>query len=152
MSKYIEVEIPEAKITVTALLNEAEEPEMCERFWELLKEPLKGMNCHTLSTGCLFDARPRPPRHPVKIGFQASGIGKTKKLYSELDPGMLLYSGYEVTICYGEHITEPLMASGSCIATVIPEELDKFYKAGKFVWDIQSCVHSTTTTIFRRKA
>ena len=56
MSKFIEIEFPESGITVTAKLNEAEEPEMCERFWNLLKEPLRTMNCHTLSTGCLFDA------------------------------------------------------------------------------------------------
>ena len=79
MSKYIEVEIPEAKITVTALLNEAEEPEMCERFWELLKEPLKGMNCHTLSTGCLFDARPRPPRHPGARRQGRAGSGPARR-------------------------------------------------------------------------
>ena len=151
MSKFIEIEFPESGITVTAKLNEAEEPEMCERFWNLLKEPLRTMNCHTLSTGCLFDARPRPPRHPVKIGFQASNLSKVKRLYSELTPGMLLYSGYEVTTCYGAHVTEPLPTSGSYIAQVIDEDLNKYYEEGKYVWDAQSYEHKPTMTIFRRK-
>ena len=92
MSKFINIEFPESNIIVTAGLNESEEPEMCERFWNLLDKPLKTMNCHTLSSGCLFDARPRPPRHPVKIGFQASNLARVKRLYSELVPGMVLYS------------------------------------------------------------
>ena len=151
MSRFIEVEFPEAGITVTAALNEAEEPEMCKRFWDLLEEPLRTMNCHTLSTGCLFDARPRPPKHPVKIGFQASNLAKVKRLYSELVPGMLLYSGYEITTCYGAHVTEPLSTSGSYLAQVIDEDLGKYYNAGKYVWDAQSYEHKPTMTIFRRK-
>lgn len=151
MGRFIEIEFPESNIIVTAQLNEKEEPEMCERFWRLLDKPLKTMNCHTLSSGCLFDARPRPPKHPVKIGFQASNLALVKRLYSELTPGMVLYSGYEITTCYGEHITEPLLTSGSYIAQVIEQDLKKYYDAGKYIWIAQSFEHIPTMTIFHRK-
>ena len=151
MSKFINIEFPESNIIVTAGLNESEEPEMCERFLNLLDKTLKTMNCHTLSSGCLFDARPRPPRHPVKIGFQASNLARVKRLYSELVSGMVLYSGYEITTCYGDHITEPLLTSGSYIAQVIDGDLNAYYRAGKYIWIAQSYEHKPTMTIFYRK-
>lgn len=150
MKRVVEIEFPEAGIIVHAALNDAEEPEMCNRLWDLLETPVKMANCHTLSTGCFFDARPRPSRHPVKIGFQASNISRVKRLYSEMEAGMVLYSGYEMGMVYGDHITEPLVASGTYVAQILPEDIEKFYNAGKFVWRSMAFLHEPTTTIMRR--
>lgn len=150
MAKMIELEFPEAGISVRATLNEAEEPEMCERLWGVLESPIRMANCHTLSTGDFFDARMRPPKHPVKIGFQAANISRIKRLYSEMEAGMVLFSGIEMGLVYGDHITEPLVASGTYVAHVLKEDLEKFYKAGKFVWETMAYKHELTTTVARR--
>ncbi len=151
MERKIEIEFPETGITVTAVLNDTEEPVMSQRLWDLLEEPVKMVNCHTLSTGCFFDARPRPAYHPVEIGFQVANLSKVKRLYCDMLPGMILFSGYECGIIYGEYITEPLVASGTFVAQVVEEDIDKLYKAGHEVWNIQMYLHVPSTTIMRRK-
>lgn len=76
MVRKIELEWPDAKIKVSATLLEKDEPELSERIWNLLDKPLKMICQHTLSTGHLFSADARPPRHPVTVGSQATPIGK----------------------------------------------------------------------------
>ncbi|MDD4365349.1 MAG: hypothetical protein PHF19_06360 [Synergistales bacterium] len=151
MKKMLEIEFPEAEVTVSAVLNDVEEPIMSQRLWDLVKEPVKMVNCHTLSTGCFFDARPRPAYHPVEIGFQVANLSKVKRLYCDMKPGMILFSGYECGVIYGEHITEPLVASGTFVAQVVEEDLEKLYEAGHFIWNQQMYIHVPTTTIVRRK-
>ena len=151
MNRKIEIEFPEAEIKVYATLRDNEEPEMCDRLWEILEKPVRMANAHTVSTGCFFDARPRPPKHAVKVGTQAKNIGRKKSLYCDLEPGTVLYSGYEIGICYGDHITEPLTTSGTFVAEVDKENMDDLYKAGKFVWNAQYFTHLLTTTIVSRK-
>ena len=68
-----------------------------------------------------------------------------------MEPGMILFSGYECGVIYGEHITEPLVASGTFVAQVIREDLDKLYEAGHNIWNFQMYIHKPTTTIIRRK-
>lgn len=147
----IEIEFPEVNTTVTAVLNDEQEPEMAQRLWDLVEQPVKMANCHTLSTGCFFDARPRPAYHPVEIGFQVANLSKIKRLYCDMKPGMILFSGYECGVVYGEHITEPLVASGTFVAQVIDEDLEKLYEAGHNIWNFQMYIHKLTTTIIRRK-
>ncbi len=151
MERRIEIEFPESRIKVTAILNDKEEPEMSQRLWDLVEQPVKMINCHTLSTGCFFDARPRPAYHPVEIGFQVANLSKVKRLYCDMFPGMILFSGYECGLVYGDHITEPLVASGTYVAQVVEEDLEKFYEAGCHVWNTQMFMHVPTTTIIRRK-
>ncbi|MGN0881803.1 hypothetical protein [Cloacibacillus porcorum] len=151
MKRMIEIEFPEVNATVTAVLNDEQEPEMAQRLWDLVEQPVKMANCHTLSTGCFFDARPRPAYHPVEIGFQVANLSKVKRLYCDMEPGMILFSGYECGVIYGEHITEPLVASGTFVAQVIREDLDKLYEAGHNIWNFQMYIHKPTTTIIRRK-
>ncbi len=151
MKRMIEIEFPEVNTTVTAVLNDEQEPEMAQRLWELVEQPVKMANCHTLSTGCFFDARPRPAYHPVEIGFQVANLSKVKRLYCDMKPGMILFSGYECGVVYGEHITEPLVASGTFVAQVIDEDLEKLYEAGHNIWNFQMYIHKLTTTIIRRK-
>ena len=151
MKRMIEIEFPEVNTTVTAVLNDEQEPEMAQRLWELVEQPIKMANCHTLSTGCFFDARPRPAYHPVEIGFQVANLSKVKRLYCDMKPGMILFSGYECGVVYGEHITEPLVASGTFVAQVIDEDLEKLYEAGHNIWNFQMYIHKLTTTIIRRK-
>ncbi len=151
MKRMIEIEFPEVNTTVTAVLNDEQEPEMAQRLWDLVEQPVKMANCHTLSTGCFFDARPRPAYHPVEIGFQVANLSKIKRLYCDMKPGMILFSGYECGVVYGEHITEPLVASGTFVAQVIDEDLEKLYEAGHNIWNYQMYIHKLTTTIIRRK-
>lgn len=151
MKRMIEIEFPEVNTTVTAVLNDEQEPEMAQRLWDLVEQPVKMANCHTLSTGCFFDARPRPAYHPVEIGFQVANLSKIKRLYCDMKPGMILFSGYECGVVYGEHITEPLVASGTFVAQVIDEDLEKLYEAGHNIWNFQMYIHKLTTTIIRRK-
>ena len=86
MKRMIEIEFPEVNATVTAVLNDEQEPEMAQRLWDLVEQPVKMANCHTLSTGCFFDARPRPAYHPVEIGFQVANLSKVKRLYCDMEP------------------------------------------------------------------
>lgn len=151
MKRIIEIEFPEAKISVAAIMNDVEEPIMSQRLWDLVEKPVKMINCHTLSTGCFFDARPRPPYHPVEIGSQVANLSKVKRKYCDMKPGMILFSGYECGIVYGDHITEPLVASGTYVAQVVDEDLEKLYEAGLFVWNTQMYIHKPTTTVVRRK-
>ena len=151
MERKIEIEFPESKVTVTAVLNDIEEPVMSQRLWDLVEEPVKMVNCHTLSTGCFFDARPRPAYHPVEIGFQVANLSKVKRLYCDMNPGMILFSGYECGVIYGDHITEPLVASGTYVAQVVEEDLEKLFEAGHNIWNIHQFLHVPSVTIIRRK-
>ncbi len=155
MVKKIEIEWPEAGMKVDATLLEKEEPELSERIWNLLDKPLRMICQHTLSTGHLFSADARPPRHPVTVGSQATPIGRKRWKLTELKPGMVTFSGYGsyggVFVAYGDHITEPLLAAGSVVATVPKEQLGKLMDAGKAVWNAQYVTHKLMTMTMRRK-
>lgn len=155
MVRKIELEWPDAEIKVNASLLEKEEPELSERIWNLLDKPLKMICQHTLSTGQLFSADARPPRHPVTVGSQATPIGRKRWRLTELKPGMVTFSGYGsyggVFVAYGEHITEPLLAAGSVVAKVDNEQIDDLMKAGKAVWNAQFMTHKLMTMTIRRK-
>jgi len=155
MVKKIEIEWPEAGIKVNATLLEKEEPELSERLWNLLNKPLRMICQHTLSTGHLFSADARPPRHPVTVGSQATPIGRKRWRLTQLEPGMLTFSGYGsyggIFVAYGPHITEPLLAAGSVVAIVDKKDLDNLMKAGKAVWNAQFITHKLMTMTIRRK-
>jgi hypothetical protein len=90
MNRKIMIEFPDIKSKFSATLLDEEEPELCEKFWQVLETPLKMICHHTLSTGDLFEGYGRPPIHPVEVGSQANPIGRKQWLLSKLDPGMLM--------------------------------------------------------------
>ena len=151
MDRKIMIEFPDADIEISATLLDQEEPELCDTFWKSLETPLKMACQNTLATGDLFLGWPRPPRHPVKDGTQANPIGKKRWLLTRLDPGMIIYSGVQLFVAYGPHITEPLLAGGSVVAMVDKEDLDNLMKAGKSVWNAQYMRHRLVTMTVRRK-
>jgi hypothetical protein len=151
LNKKILIEFPDVDIMCSATLLDEEEPELCDRFWKALEKPLKMICQNTLSTGDYFVALPRPPKHPLKVGSQANPIGRKRWLVSQLDPGMLVYSGCAMRVAYGPHVTEPLLAPGSVIAKVDEESIDDFLKAGKSVWNAQYMTHRLVTITFKRK-
>ena len=110
---------------------------------------------HTLSTGDLFSADARPPRHPVVVGSQATPIGNKRWKLTEMKPGMVTFSGYGsyggVFVAYGNHITEPLMAAGSVVAMVDKGHINEVMRAGAAVWNAQFVTHKLMTMIIRRK-
>lgn len=148
--RMIEIRFPEVYITVRAILNDEQEPEMAQRLWDLLANPVRMANCHTLSTGCFFDARPRPSYYPTEMGSQTDSLSKVKIKFCDMRPGMILFSGYECGVVYGEHVTEPCVASGTFVAQVIDDDLENLYKAGIDIWNIQMYIHKLTTTIMSR--
>jgi hypothetical protein len=152
MSRKIEIEFPDAEIKILATLQEKEEPERCSALWSVLKKPVKMYCYHTLSTGQFFGADGRPPRHPVKMGTQATPIGKKIRLLCQLDPGMIVYAGgYSLKVAYGHDITEPLASSGPVVAKVDKEGLGDLMKAGLGVWNAQYMTHQLVTMTVRRK-
>jgi hypothetical protein len=152
MTKKITLEFPEININVKAQLLEKEEPELSKEFWSIIGSPLKHVCQHTLSTGQFFIGRPRPPKEPRKVGSQANPIGRKSPMLSQLKPGMFIYEGLSVYMCYGPHITEPLLSGGSVVAQVYEEDLDKLMEAGKYVWNAQYFTHKVPImTIYREK-
>jgi len=150
MSKKVKIEFPEAAITVTGTLCEKEEPELCALLWNNLVKPIKCACYNTLSTGCLFIAKAKPPKEPCRTGTQAHPVGKKVKLLCDEIPGEIVYTGLDFWCCYGPE-TEPLLPGGSVAIKVDAEDLDTFINAGKFIWHCQQITHTLVTMTVSRK-
>jgi hypothetical protein len=119
--------------------------ELAPMLGSMLGEPRRMVADHTLSTGDYLIARGRPPRHPVRLGSQASPLGKTE-LLCRLKPGDILYpGGHDLHFAYGPDNTEPLMARGPVVARVDDGCLDDFFKAGRLIWEAQYRHHTLVT-------
>lgn len=151
MSRIIEIEFPEVGIKVDAALLEKKEPELSDMFWDKLANPLKTACYNTLSTGHLFIAKPRPPKSPVKIGTQANPVGRNKVLLCDMEPGNIVYTGLDVWVAYGDHITEPLVPGGSVVAQVEEKFIEDFERAGMAIWNAQYVTHKLITMNIKRK-
>ena len=117
-----------------ATMREKEEPEFCANILGRLQPgPNRICTYHTISTGCLFDAFPRPPKHPVLAGNQVDIKGNTSKLICDLEPGELSSGGWSIAFCYG-FCSEIVPIGGPVIAKVDPEYLDGFITACRDVW------------------
>ncbi|MEL7564534.1 MAG: hypothetical protein AAGU27_06585 [Dehalobacterium sp.] len=150
MCRKLEIEFSEAGITVSAALLEKEEPELSKVLWNDLEKPVKFACYNTLSTGCLFIGKARPPKSPVKTGTQAVPVGKKQILLCDMTPGEIVYTGLDLWACYGPE-TEPLVPGGSVVVKVDDEDIDAFIEAGKFIWNAQQITHKLATMIVRRK-
>jgi len=148
--KKIEVYFPESDIAVTAALLESEEPELCQQLWTAVKEPLRMACHHTMSTGDVFVAFPRPPKHPPQIGTQANPIGRKEVLWSDLQVGQLFWRGWNMGVAYGK-CTEPLNPGGSVVAQIDVKDVDDFIKACKEVWNCSYFKHCISSIVIRRK-
>lgn len=117
-----------------ATMREKEEPEFCAQLLNALK-PGKNPICtyHTISTGCLFDAFPRPPKHPQLGGNQVDIKGNSSKLICDLEPGEISSSCWSWAFCYG-FCSEIVAIGGPVIAKCDPEYLDGFITACRDIW------------------
>lgn len=149
--KTISIKFPESDVTVTAELLLDEEPELCSQMWDYLEEPKKMACHHTISTGDVFVAFPRPPKHPPVTGTQAQPVGRhTEVLWSDLQPGDVFWRGWNCGIAYG-NCTEPLNPGGCIVAKVIDEDMEVFKKACKTVWYSIYFHHFTPSVVLARK-
>jgi hypothetical protein len=153
MVKKIECEWPEIGASVKATLLEKDEPELCNELWERIPTPVKMICRHPTSTGYEFGAAERPPKQPVKMGTQATPLGRKKWLLTRIKSGSIVYSisgGYGgLTLFYGP-CTEPLPTRGSVVARVDEEDMDDLVKGGKYVWNAQYITHLPTIMIVKR--
>ncbi|NLC10931.1 MAG: DUF3830 family protein [Firmicutes bacterium] len=149
--KKISIYFPESNITVRASLLEEEEPELCQLLWEAVKEPLRMACHHTMSTGDVFVAFPRPPKHPPQTGTQAKPLGRKNVLWSDLQVGQLFWRGWNMGVAYGK-CTEPLNPGGSVVAQVDEEDLDAFVEACQEVWNCCYFKHCLATIVVKREA
>lgn len=150
MTRKIQLEWPSEEIKVVATLLEEEEPELCDLLWENLEEPLKMFCRHPVSTGQEFSAAARPPRHPVKTGVL---LGRTKRMFSEIQPGSINYSvhgGYGGLSCYYGPCTEPITVSGAVVGKVSEGEMPELIKAGVAVWNAYYMLHEPILMYTRR--
>lgn len=150
MTRKVKIEFPEVGITVTASLLEKEEPESSELLWKYLEKPVRAACYNTLSTGCLFIGKAKPPKEPIKIGTQANPVGRKLKLLCDMIPGEIMFTGMDFWCCYGPE-TEPLLGGGSVVIVVDPEDLDNYIKAGKYIWHCQQITHTLATMTVSRK-
>ena len=150
MTKKVEIVFPESGITVTASMLEKEEPESSELLWNYLEKPVRCAIYNTLSTGCLFIGKARPPYDPVKIGTQAEPVGRNLKMLCDMIPGEIMFTGMDFWCCYGPE-TEPLLGGGAVAIVIDPECLDDFIKAGKHIWHCQQITHTLATMTVKRK-
>ena len=149
MSKKADLVFPEFNIALTGTFLEAEEPELCQRLWEML--PLEALCVHTLSTGSLFLGRFRPPREAQRAGTQLKPLGRGAPVcLCELQPGDVSFAGDMLICAYGK-ITEPLPGGGPVVLRVDPACLTKFQEAGKAVWDNHVGGHRRVTLVLKRK-
>jgi hypothetical protein len=151
MNRKVEIEFPFLEIKVLATLCDQEEPELCEMLWKNIEKPLKAACHNTLTTGDLFVGYPRPPREPIQAGSQANPIGRKLTLFSDLEPGMLVYSGQKIYVAYGDHLTEPVSTSSSVVGKVDEEFMRDLMRAGKGVWHAHYLEHKSLTMMVRRK-
>lgn len=150
MARKIELEWPSISITVTVILLDEEEPELCNLLWENLKNPMKLFCRHPVSTGQEFSAAARPPKHPVRTGVI---LGRNKRMFCEIPPGSINYSvhgGYGGLSCYYGPCTEPITVSGAVVGKVSSDKLQLLRKAGLEVWNHYYLKHTPITMIARR--
>jgi len=150
--RKIVIEFPKANINVSAVMQDNEEPKICQVLWKTLEQPIRMICHHTLSTGDYFQACGRPPRHPVSIGSQATPIGRQRCLLCRLKPGSIIYAGgHEIAVVYGRTITEPLMARGPIVAQIPAENLGDIWNVGRIIWNAQYITHELVIITLRRE-
>lgn len=148
--KKIKISFPESNIEVTANLLLEEEPDLCRQLWDAIEEPSRMACHHTMSTGDVFVAFPRPPKHPPITGTQANPIGRKSVLWSDLTAGQLFWRGWNIGVAYGE-CTEPLNPGGSVVAQVDEECMENFIEACKVVWNCSYFKHCLSSIVISRE-
>jgi hypothetical protein len=150
MSKQLKLTFSGFPDEVVLTLLESEEPTCSKLLWEEVEEPLKLWLSHTTSTGDYILARGRPERDPRPTGTQASPLsGKTKHL-SNLGQGAVVYAGNKfLAFNYGPDNTEPVAAPGPIVAR--GENLDTFYRAGRYVWEQHKKAKLVIATVSRKE-
>lgn len=149
--KTIQINFPESDVTVTANLLVEREPELCQQLWDAIETPSRMVCHHTISTGDVFVAFPRPPKEPPVTGTQAKPVGRhTDFLWSDLQPGDIFWRGWNCGVAYGP-CTEPMNPGGCLAAQVILEDMDRFVAACKNVWYTIYFHHQTPSIVISRK-
>ncbi|MHA2394858.1 MAG: hypothetical protein ACXAEX_23255 [Promethearchaeota archaeon] len=150
MTRKIELKWPSIPITISAMLLDEEEPELCDLLWNNLENPMKLLCRHPVSTGEEFSAAARPPKHPVKTGIM---LGRKKRMFCDIPLGSINYSvhgGYGGLSCYYGPCTEPIIVSGAVVGKVSSDQLHLLRKAGLEVWNHYYLKHTPITMIARR--
>lgn len=151
MAKQLKLNFSGFRDEVVVSLLESEEPKCSKLLWEEVSEPLKLWMSHTTSSGDYILARGRPEREPQATGTQASPLGNKTKDLSNLGQGSIVYAGHKfLAFNYGPDNTEPVAAPGPIVARA--ENLDTFYKAGRYVWDQHKKAQLVTVTVSRKEA
>lgn len=149
--KSVQIYFPESDVSVAANLLVDEEPELCQQLWDAIETPSKMVIHHTISTGDVFVAFPRPPKHPPVTGTQAQPVGRnTNVLWSDLKCGDIFWRGWNIGVAYGK-CTEPLNPGGCIAARVDEADLEQFHKACKNAWYHVYFLHQTPSIIVSRK-
>ena len=127
---------------ISATLQDDAEPDLCAQFWEMIAPGCRLFCYHPVSTGDYFSACGRPDRHPAPTGTQARPLSRTPVLMSRLMPGEFLYSvGRNISIAYGELITEPMPHRGGIIGVVGPADHNRLWYVGRSLWESQFLRH-----------
>ena len=152
MSKQLAITFSGFSDEVTATLLEDKEPMCSELLWGEIAEPLKLWLSHTASTGDYILGRGRPEREPRPTGTQASPLGANKTEHlSNLGQGAIVYAGSKfLALNYGPDNTEPVAAPGPIVARA--DDLDSFYRAGRYVWEQQKKARLVVATVTRKGA
>jgi hypothetical protein len=148
--KKLQLYFPGSDIKVTANLLWDQEPELCQQIWKAIASPSKMVCHHTISTGDVFVAFPRPPKDPPVTGTQANPIGKESILWSDLKAGDIFWRGWNVGIAYGK-CTEPLNTGGALVGKVEEDDLPIFKAACEVVWDAYYYKHCICCVVLSRK-
>lgn len=131
------LEFPYSKIKVTATLQEENEKELVNKFWESANgQPL--LCTHPLSAGYSFNGVPIPtpdvpylkPENPLRLcTFQS---------------GQLHYNGHCVRCTYGK-VTEPLLLNYAYVAEIDEDCKADYEKACMDVWELLIHQHKAAT-------
>ena len=136
---------------IPVTLRDDAEPELCAQFWSVIEAECRLFCYHTVSTGDYFSACGRPARHPTPTGTQARPLARTQVLMSRLMPGDFLYSGgRNISVAYGESITEPMPHRGGIIGLVGAADHDRLWTAGRSLWESQFLRHELFCMTIRR--
>lgn len=123
MGRLIDIKWPELGVTIVAELNDENNPEMCEEFWQDL--PFKVMQAHPVVSGeSLYAWAPTISTAPVRQTIPLN----------ECKPGHMRYSqktGNKFSINYGQS-TETL--AQPILGMVLPEYIDQLPAIGKAIW------------------
>jgi hypothetical protein len=139
MSRKFEVEWPDFGVTIIAELFDDENPELCDRFWQVL--PFETVPMPSMSPGELFII-------PVPVTLPSREERKLVLLPDEPPGPMVSFSGLGILFKYGI-VVEPFNVPR--IANVPEAELEKFRSIVPQLIEAYFFTKKVSKAIFRKK-